>query len=194
MKSSSQPAGRGRERGHFFHLSLMTWKYPMSLLLISHGPELRDVAIPGSKGEDLRRGLSVFHLGWLAWKHTGRLSLHQHPFLCADYEAKTICDFRPFLPWAGVWEELLPSFYTSREQHGHKIWCPIFLDLNFFFIQRKVHIQTRVHAVTTQIIQGKKYQVLERRPLAWGGGGGEGELEPEGPSLCEESDMLRSAQ
>lgn len=90
---SSQREEGERERGHCFHLSFMTWKCHISLLLISHGPELSDVATPGSKG-GLRRGLSVFPLGSLAWKRTWRLALRQCHFLHASYEAKTICDFR----------------------------------------------------------------------------------------------------
>lgn len=50
LKSSFQPAGRGKERGHSFLLRFMTWKCHMSLLLISHWPEFSDLATPGCKG------------------------------------------------------------------------------------------------------------------------------------------------
>lgn len=77
-----------------------------------------------------------------------------------------------------------PSFYNSREQHGQKVWRFLFLYLDFL-IHGKFCIENGVHEGITQIIQGKKYQVLGNEVLLlWG-------LHLEGHSLSKESDILR---
>lgn len=128
----------GERRGHSFHLSFMTWKCYISLLLVSREPELSWCGYAWPK-----RGLSVVHLGSLAWRHTRRLSLHQHHFPHTNYEAKTICDFRPDSSQGLVFRKnYSPHSVPPGSSMGIKFDAPCFWIWIFFFFDPKKSVYT----------------------------------------------------